>query len=241
MSKQEVKKREKKKEESVKLKEGKVEKKEEKETEEVKPIATWKFVLICAIIAIIILGAFLIPRYLRNAEFNRNKYNNFEFAKTSDGFWYTSVEKGDQPFQIPFYYHPRELEDIPVEAFLSGKFFEMRDNNGSIYITLDPDYNSTAVIAGVEIAKITGTKYGILNVPTKSAFIKEPSNTATETGTPIITCADANNRTRVVWLTLSDANIAYSYGYCVILRAKSYDDMIRVADRTMYHLLGIMN
>jgi hypothetical protein len=218
---------------------GEAEKKEENAAE-VKPIATWKFVLVCAIIVLVSFSIFIVPKLLKNVTFEKNKYNSFEFAKTKDGFWYTTVQKGSQPFQIPFYYHPRELEDIPVEQGLRNKFFDMR-NNGSIYITLDPDYNSTAVIAGVEIAKITGTKYGLLNVPTRSGFIKQPKQSATETETPIITCNNANNQTLVVWITLSDKNIAYSYGYCVILEAKSYDDMIRVADRTMYHLLGIMN
>jgi hypothetical protein len=106
---------------------------------------------------------------------------------------------------------------------------------------MDPDgNNNTIVIAGVEIAKVTGQRYGLLNVDTHSAFIKQPKNTTADTGTPVVTCSDANNKTMVIWITLSQKNIVYSYGNCVILEATSYRDMIRVADRLMYNLLGIM-
>ena len=142
---------------------------------------------------------------------------------------------------MPFYYHPSELEDIPVDPNLREKFFSIRDNKGSIFITLDPDAeNNSIVIAGVEISRITGSRYDLLNVPTSSAFIKEPGTGSAETGTPIVTCAQADNNTMVIWITLSNTNIAYSYDNCVILEAETYEDMIRVADRTMYDLLGIM-
>ncbi|MBN2459594.1 hypothetical protein JXB28_04890 [Candidatus Woesearchaeota archaeon] len=207
-----------------------------------KPVSTAKFLIICAVLAIVILGSVLIPRYLKNKEFEDNKYNNFEFVKTDDGFWMTVVQKGVQSYRIPFYYHPRDLEDIGVERYLRAKFFEIKENGGQIFITLDPDStNNKIVIAGVEIARITGGKYDLLNVPTGSAFIKQPKEQSAETGTPIITCKNANNQTLVIWLTISDVNVISSEGYCVILEAKTYEDLIRGADRLMYHLLGIMD
>jgi len=215
-------------------------KKAEKKIENRK--STIKFVIFAAALIILFLAIVLVPAFIRKINFEKNKYNSFEFIQQKDSFWYTKVQKGSQPYWIPFYYHPRELEDIPVETGLGSKFFDIRDNNGSIYITLDPDSgNNTIIIAGVEIAKITGTRYDLLNVPTRSAFIKEPKNTSVETGTPIITCKDSNEKTLVIWLTLSNKNIAYSYGNCVILEAQSYNDLVRVADRLMYHLLGIMS
>jgi hypothetical protein len=218
------------------------EKKEGKEKEKKPMSSTAKFMVFCAVLVIIFLGLAIIPAQIRKASIEKYKYNNFEFVKQEDGFWYTMIQRGSQPYWVPFYYHPAELEDIPVEPVLRGKFFEMRDNNGSIYITLDPDSeDNRIVIAGVEISRITGSKYNLLNVPTSSAFIKPPSTSTAETGTPIVTCKQANNQTLVIWITLSDTNIAYSYDYCVILEAKTYEDMIRVADRTMYHLLGIMD
>lgn len=206
-----------------------------------KTISTTTFLIICGVLCLVILGSVLIPKYLKQEEFKSNKYNNFEFYKTEDGYWMTVLQKGPQKYYVPFYYHPKELEDIPVETYLRAKFFEVRDNNGSIFITLDPDStDNKIVIAGVEIARITGSRYDLLNVPTRSAFIKQPSTQSAETGTPIVTCKDANNQTLVIWLTMSDLNVISSKGYCVIVEGKTYDDLVRGADRLMYHLLGIM-
>lgn len=225
-------------------KEEKQASKEPKKEEEIvisKKKQNIQFIIFTGVILIIFLAIVFVPRFIQKANLEKNKYNGFDFAKSSDGYWYTVVQKGNQPYQISFYYHPRDLEDIPVEANLRDKFFNIRDNNGTIYITMDPDgNNNTIVVAGVEIAKITGKGYNLLNVDTHSAFIKKPNSTAVDTITPVVTCGQANNKTMVIWITLSNKNIAYSYGNCVILEAKTYGDMVRVADRMMYNLLGIM-
>lgn len=208
-----------------------------------KPLSnTAKFLIFCAVLVIIFLGLVIIPRVITKAKLEKYKYNNFEFVQRGDGFWYTLVQKGAQPYWIPFYYHPTELEDIPVEPGLRAKFFEIKDNNGSIFITIDPDSESNKiVIAGVEISRITGSRYDLLNVPTSSAFIKPPTAGSAETGTPTVTCMHSNNKTMVIWITLSGLNVVSSKNYCVVLEARTHEDMIRVADRTMYHLLGIMD
>lgn len=201
------------------------------------PIKFWIF---AAALIIFFLALVYVPKFLHEQEVEGNKYNGFSFYEGDDGFWYTVVQKGAQPYEIPFYYHPRELEGIVVEPGVRDKFFDMAANNGAIYIVVDPDSDSKSVVAGVEIAKITGQGYQLLNVPTYSAFSKEPSNLTVNVETPIMDCTAANNQTLVVGLVLSSRNVVYSQGYCVRLEAASYDEMIMVADRLMYNLLGIM-
>ena len=134
------------------------------------------------------------------------------------------------------------MENITVDPSIRAKFFDMVANNGTIFIPLDPDStDNKIVVAGVEIAKITGKGYSILNVPTHSAFTKQPVNASTNVETPIVTCDNSNNRTMVIWITLSNKDMAYSYDYCIRLEATSYEDTVKVADRLMYNLLGIMN
>jgi hypothetical protein len=200
------------------------------------------FIVLTVVLVGLLLGLIFVPKLIHKAVVDNNKYNNFEFYKGSDNFWYTIVQKGAQPYQIPFYYHPRDLVNITVDPGIRDKFFEIMANNGSIYITLDPDStDNSIVVAGVEIAKITGKGYSLLNVPTHSAFTKQPANISTNVETPIVTCSNSNNKTMVIWITLSNKNMAYSYDYCIRLEAKSYGDTIKVADRLMYDLLGIMN
>jgi hypothetical protein len=209
-------------------------------TAEEKKTGSLKFWILAAALIIFFLALVYVPKILHGQEAENNRYNGFDFYKAGDGFWYTVVQKGAQPYEIPFYYHPKELEDIVIEPGIKDKFFDMVENNGTIFIVVDPDAESKAVIAGVEIAKITGRGYQLLNVPTYSAFSKEPTNMTTNVETPILNCAAANNKTLVVGLVLTSRNVIYSQDYCIRLEAASYDDMVRVADRMMYNLLGIM-
>ena len=215
---------------------------EDKKSEE-KPKVNSTLTLI--VLAVVLCGGMLavvfVPKYMHKAELQNDKYNNFEFARQGDN-WYTAVNKGGQPYQILMYYHPRDLEDIVVDSTVRDRFFALKDNNGSIFITLDPDgSDNKIVVAGVEIAKVTGTRFGLLDVPTRSAFIKAPANASANTPTPIKTCKDANGTTMVIWLTLSDKNLVSAEGNCIILEAKSYNDTVKVADRLVYQLFGIMS
>jgi hypothetical protein len=199
-----------------------------------------------AVIAGVLVVTFLllvfVPKYLQESRFDDDKYNNYQFVKDSEGYWQTYIEKQDQPYAILFHYHPSELEDVVVEAGLRAKFFLLRNNSGSVYIAIDPDSpDNTVVIAGVEIAKITGERYGLLGVPTFSAFIKQPTNVLTDIVTPVVNCSKANDTTMVVRISLSNKNLVSSRGNCIILEAASYHDTVRVADRLAYHILGIMN
>lgn len=204
--------------------------------------STFYLILISSVLILTLLGLIFVPQYFREAKLESDKYNHFEFVQQADGFWYTVVNKGDQPYSIPFYYHPRDLEDVIVAENVRQKFFDVRDKGGMIYITLDPDSESNKIIiAGVEIARITGDRYGLLNVATKSAFTHPPSNASVNTATPIKTCNDADNRTLVVWLTVSNKNLVSAVGNCIVVEAKDYNETVRVADRLMYSLMGVMS
>lgn len=212
---------------------------EEKEMARESLIYTLTIVFVCVII---LLGLIYVPQYLKSSKLESDQYNHFSFVQDENGFWNTVVNKGDQPYTIPFYYHPRDLEDIILEENLRDKFFNIRDVGGSIFITLDPDADSNKiVIAGVEIAKITGERYGLLDVPTKSAFTKVPEGGSTNTATAVVTCDQADEDTMVIWLVVSGKNLVSSVGNCVVVEAKDYNETVRVADRLVYHLMGIMN
>jgi hypothetical protein len=196
--------------------------------------------IILTVIALVLVGALValvvVPKYLTEKEAENNEYNHFPF-QMRQGSWYTVIESETQRAPIPFYYHPRELENIPLDPNVLARFNEVQKNNGSIFITIDPESpDNDIVIAGVEISKVTGQWFAI---PTASAVIRKPEGVDTEF--PVLTCADADNDTLIIWLTKSDKNVAYAHKDCVILEGKTYEDLIKVADRLSYSLLGIMN
>ncbi len=168
-------------------------------------------------------------------------YNAFPFEK-SGILWVTYAEKNGQPYRIPFYYHPSELEDIVAERGAEQVLLRAAQRgNVTVYITLDPSLKSKAVVAAVEISRLTGDRYNILNLETHGALTRKPEQSLAETPRPIVTCANADNDTIVIWLTLSQANFIHTEGNCVILEALSEDDLLRVADRFAYMIIGVMD
>lgn len=201
----------------------------------------WNIVIISTVLILMLLGIVLVPKWLGENKFENDKYNNFEFIEDSDGFWNTVVNKNGQPYALTFYYHPREVENVIVEQNIRNKFFDMQAKNGTIFISVDPNQgDNKVVVAGVEISKITGTRFGLLNVNTKSGFLKAPVGATTNTNTPVVSCEDANNKTMVVAIAVTNKNLVSSRENCIILEAASSNESVMVADRLMYHLLGIM-
>jgi len=195
---------------------------------------------VCITLVVIVLICFLgYIYYVKEIKAKMHRYNGFDFYK-GDLVWTTEIQIGEQPYTIPFYYHPKEVEDVLVEANVEKKVQRLNASD-RLFITLDPDLESRAVVAAVELSRITGSRYRIYNVPTHGALIRPSSTSKADAVNPIITCANANNQTVVVWLKLGDANVVHSKDNCILLEGQSSEDLIRVTDRFVYRLMGIMS
>lgn len=167
-------------------------------------------------------------------------YNHFKFYKSKD-IWYTQIQMNDQLQTIPFYYHPKDLEDIFVENNVVAKVF--RPGVELILITLDPDGGAIPGQAGVQISRLTGQRFNIYNTPTLSALTRmdESINLSnTSKVVRIATCKSVNETTSVIYIRIGERNIIYSQDECVILEGKTAQDTLRVAERFDYEMLGIM-
>ena len=233
----------KKKEEVVEIKEDKKKKEANKkkvveEKTEQDDVQSAKYLLIGVVGLVILffifffLGKALAPK----AQLSDYMYNGFTFVE-QEPFWMTQVQLNDKRTTIPFYFHPESLEDVNYELGVAQKILELPPE-GRVFITLDPD-NATPklAIAGVEISKIIGTKNNLLNIETHSATTKQEEGLEEY---PVKTCADANDFTAVIYLSFGPNNLIYSEGNCVILEAINDEQLIRLADRLSYGLLGIM-
>ena len=108
-----------------------------------------------------------------------------------------------------------------------------------VYIVLDPEAGSKPVIAAVELSRLFGTRYGLLNLPVQSALSRPDPNAAAEI--PIITCADAKDGALViVFASGPESRVFHEGDSCIRVEYTSADDSIRVADRFAYELLQIM-
>ncbi|MFB6199230.1 MAG: hypothetical protein ABEI52_13365 [Halobacteriaceae archaeon] len=192
----------------------------------------------------VIVGAFaaiVLWSYMSGPE--TKSYNNFEFTKQGP-IWVTEASKNGQPYKLPFHYHSSAVEDVAAPSGIEQPLLRasMRDTNATVFVTVPPTLSSKAVIAGVEISRLTGSRYKILNLTTHGALTAKPDNPSASAPRPVVTCEQASyNNTFVIRIRKGPNNvITRADNGCIILEGKTDEDIIRVADRFAYMLLGIM-
>jgi len=204
-----------------------------------KGLNPWWFITIFIVIAVIVIGGSLFySRNSRQTLEEQNKYNGFDFAQSAEGYWITEAVVNGQPYIIPFYHHPRETENVSYTEGLAEAIIDNPARPELVYVSLPPDSGSRTVIAGVELSRLFGSRYGLLNMQVKSALSRPDETTAAET--PIITCDDAVDGILVLLFEQSDENAIAHAGNCILFRYTTSEESIRVADRFGFELLKIM-
>lgn len=201
------------------------------------PVKVWTFFVAFGIVLLLIIGITVYNSYQRDRERAENQYNGFDFAEAAGGLWVTRIEVGQQPYDIPFYYHPRETEEVIIDRTATDPI--LRGAPRQIYISVAPDAGAQVVVAGVEISRITGAKYNLLNIDTKGAL---SSPAPGKLDVPVVSCANATPDVVVVQFVEGRDNlIARSQNpNCIILQYTDTNESVRVADRFAYMLLRIM-
>jgi hypothetical protein len=197
----------------------------------------WKFVAAVVIVIGVIIGFYAYQNSQQQAKREENRYNGFDFEKSADNLWITRIQVGRQPYDIPFYYHPKDTETVVVERAAVNPVLKRPSD---LYISVDPDAGSQVVVAGVEIARITGDRYNILNIPTRSALSK-PADVRVDF--PVLNCQNSTEDLVVIQFVPGLDNVivrSEKYPNCVILNYVNASESVRVADRYAYMLLKIM-
>lgn len=219
---------------SVEIKESIDMNQESQEANQSSSAGVWKFFAAFAIILIIFVGIILWTKYSQASEKTKNSYNGFDFTPAQGGLWITRIDVRKQPYDIPFYFHPRDTEDIIIEGNVTQPIMR---KPAQVVISIDPNEPSKVVVGGVEVARIIGTKYNIYNIPTSSALSK-PS--ASKVDIPILSCANATSDMVVVEFKKGRTNAIGTNGNCVVIQYTDANESVRVADRYAYMLLKIM-
>ncbi|MBN1275521.1 hypothetical protein JXA12_04495 [Candidatus Woesearchaeota archaeon] len=175
-----------------------------------------------------------------------SSYNNYDLAKREDGLWYVRIVVNDQPYQVAMHHHPIEVELIPAEQDAVDVIRVMANRAAKGYdseaiIAMDPEAPGALVIAGVEIARVVGEKFNIFNIPTSSAFTKQPTSGAT--ATPVLDCRDADEDTAVILIRVADDDrvaVPTNHPTCVVVQATTANKTIQAADRFVYALFGVI-
>ncbi len=104
-----------------------------------------------------------------------------------------------------------------------------------VIISIPKDSDAQIALAGIELAKITGNKYNIFNIPTSSATT-EPFE-----GYPTATCEDADNETVVIMFQESPVTgVAAGNERCIVISYAEREEAVMASDLLAYNLLKIM-
>ncbi len=156
-------------------------------------------------------------------------YNGFDFAKIG-GTWFTEIQIENRGYIVEARFGPREVEDIHIDYGV----YEKVTGADEIFVSVPKDPGPVIAIAGIEIVRITGTYYEILNIPTRGAALEPDGDLIVKT------CEDAGNGTAVIVLDYGDETKVYLEDECIIVQGTDEWEIVRAADRLVFSLLQIM-
>lgn len=199
-------------------------------------------IVLSVIVVLLIVGAFFI--FTTDEKLDYSQYNSFRFTKIGNN-WQTMVEMNDQLYEVPFYNHPYDISGINYNNNVTVHLMDVINTvkpKREIVIAVHPDSGSVPVLAGVNIARITGKFY---ETKTSSALYLSPEEIDSYNNTedlPIANCDSADFYTTVVVVSLNETTkkVDFLGDNCVIVGAGNEDDLLMVADLVGYKLLGIM-
>ncbi len=187
-------------------------------------------------IILLVFVAFFLAGYFLKDSGNTVVYNDITFRKSGD-VWVGEFKYFGQYYKVPFYYNPNEVLDIIVNTDATDPILQIDRSRGWFIVSVDPDIPAYMGVAGTQIARVTGTRYGLLNIPTKAAFYSTPNF---ETEEPIIDCSQAYHNLVVLHLQVGEENSIIREGYCITLTAIDKEGAYMAADRFVYELLKII-
>ena len=152
------------------------------------------------------------------------KYNGITFT-ASGQIWTAKINGAEAAFS----FLPTDVENIEIKndfsAVLSGKY----------EIDATSEVNSTGKEAIALAEHQMGLTLGAYNIFLRNGFIANNSFNF-----PIITCSNASQYTPVIYFRYSNSTSISVQNNCVIAEAPSSTEFIRVKDRLLYGILGVM-
>lgn len=197
-------------------------------------------VIIYILIAVLVVAGglmFIFSNYSKSHYTYMNDGEQFEVRKLSDTDTQVRAFVGEDetPYILTFRYDPLSLEDIPADASIKLRV----SDDTKIYIAMGQNHTVDSTIAALELGK-----YLVL----PDFYGKEVVAALTEQGSanssdPVKNCSDASIYATVFVLKVGEGSRAYldsDNSNCVILEGKTEEELMRVADRVAYHLVGVM-
>jgi len=174
------------------------------------------FIMISSVFAIIFSGY--------NQQTTSLKYNDIKFTRENNQ-WSTNINNQ----KLLFNYLPTEVEQInlgPDVIFaLSNK----------------PEIDTTSEINDTFKEEIALAQYNmVLALNNLNIYIRPGLTTNNTFNLPIITCEDASLAVPIIYFKQSNQTKITLENNCIIAEAKNNIDILRIKDRILYSILGII-
>lgn len=156
-------------------------------------------------------------------ETTRVEYNGFTLSKGAE-YWATPINNQE----INFRFLPSQLEDINLTQDIINKISNIVEIDTTS--ALNDTYKEEIALANFELAQ----ELRKLNIYIREGF------TTNETARPKITCLDATNAIPVVFFIKSNTTQLTLENNCIIAEANAALDALRIKDRLLYSITGII-
>jgi len=155
---------------------------------------------------------------------NESKYNNIKFTRTQSG-WTALIEGKWAVFD----YFPSEVEPINISS-----------NIGAM-LANKPEIDTTSFINDTFSEEIALAQYNMALVLNNVNIYLRTGFTANNTfKMPVFTCEDATPAVPIIYFMQSNQTLVSMKDSCVVVEARNADDILRVKDRLLYSILGII-
>ena len=182
--------------------------------------------LIFFIVLIMIGTSFSFVFFGFSGDSEKVKYNGVTFAKFQDR-WEAKINGATTAFS----FLPGEVENIVASEDST------KDLQNKFEIDVTSDINSTFK------EKVALAQYQMgLTLAQYNIFVRKgfTTNTTFIPPIPIITCNNATQNVPVVYFRYGNTTNIHTENNCIIAEASSNADFIRVKDKLLYRMLGVM-
>ncbi|MBW2988688.1 hypothetical protein KY358_00055 [Candidatus Woesearchaeota archaeon] len=163
--------------------------------------------------------------FLYGGESDTVKYDEFRFRRTDIGW---SARIGDKILDFSFF--PSEVENINLSQDIVVSLLNR------------PEIDTTSELDSLFSEEIALAQYNMavalnnIRVYVRKGAVEEDN----EFGLPSITCEDATSSVPVIYFMRSNQTKVSLEDNCIIAEARSSVDILRIGDRLLYSMLGII-
>ena len=151
------------------------------------------------------------------------KYNGFKFTDKGN-FWSVNVNGREALFT----YLPDEAASVNVESSVVERLKNV------VQIDTTSEFNDT-LAEPIALAQFQmGTTLFNFNIFVRNGFTAEQQNF------PVIACEDATKFVPVIYFKEANATNVHMENNCIIAEAANAADMLRLKDRLVYGILGVI-